>query len=72
MPKARYKTTEEDIEIASAEYNKQAKSLTKRELYASMAMQGMSDNFPYYEPSQIAKKAVGLADALIDELENKK
>ena len=46
-------------------------SLTKRELFAAMAMQGMQSNISYtthYIPEQKAQLAVMNADALIAEL----
>ena len=43
--------------------------LTKRELFAAMALQGMQGNTNYkWEPEAMAEDAVKYADALINEL----
>jgi len=42
--------------------------LTKRELIAAMAMQGMLAGAPIYDPSGVARTAVAYADALIERL----
>jgi hypothetical protein len=42
--------------------------LTKRELIAAMAMQGLLAGAPIYDPSGVARTAVAYADALIERL----
>jgi hypothetical protein len=42
--------------------------LTKRELIAAMAMQGLLAGHPIYDPSGVARTAVAYADALIERL----
>jgi hypothetical protein len=42
--------------------------LTKRELIAAMAMQGMLAGAPIYDPNGVARTAVAYADALIERL----
>jgi hypothetical protein len=48
---------------------KQSPGLTKRELFAAMAMQGLCSGKYLGEPAQEATKAVQFADALLAELE---
>lgn len=45
--------------------------LTKRELFAAMAMQGLMTIDADWIPDYVAGKAVGYADALLAELEKK-
>lgn len=47
-----------------------SRGLTKREYFAAIAMQGWLSGFPNYEPDPkyVAKHAVEVADALIEEL----
>ena len=42
--------------------------LTKRELYAGLALQGLLANQPYSGNKVVAKRAVEIADALIEAL----
>jgi hypothetical protein len=42
--------------------------LTKRELIAAMAMQGLLAGHPIYDPNGVARTAVAYADALIERL----
>ena len=42
--------------------------LTKRELIAAMAMQGLLAGHPIYDPSGVARTAVAYADALMERL----
>ena len=45
-----------------------AGGLTKRELIAAMAMQGLLAGHPIYDPNGVARTAVAYADALIERL----
>lgn len=59
------------VELILTEYDSNsdyAIGLTKRELFASMAMQGMLGNIKEWGLGNISKMAVFHADALIEEL----
>lgn len=56
-----------------ADYYKHGAGLTKREMFAMAAMQGLASESGRYEsPSDMAHDAVKLADALLEELERTK
>ena len=52
-----------------AMWHVQDSGLTKREYFAAMAMQGLCAENTYQDSESLAKKAVGCADALLNELE---
>ena len=66
-------------ETSNTSYNPQCQGLTKREHFAGLAMQNLLNSFNPYEQGdfdssdfkETAKLSVGLADALLKELESK-
>lgn len=55
------------------QFNHHSYGLTKREYFASMAMQGIvSSPYDDYSHASVAFYAVGMADALIEELNKQK
>jgi len=61
-------TKEKAKELGNECVFKNYNTLTRREYFAGLAMQGMAGNTEYMEIDVIASDAVRIADALLEEL----